>query len=69
MFHVLETRLLEAPRHIAVDSPKHCKGCKKNMNFEKLHAISISFFGFCNPYTVLELFDMTQKLVFGVKTL
>ena len=28
MFHILEKWLLEAPRHIAVDSPKHCKGCK-----------------------------------------
>ena len=38
------------------------------MNFERLHAISILFFGFCNPYKVLELFDMTQELVFGVKS-
>ena len=35
MFRVLETRLLEAPRHIAVDSPKHCNGCKKTYEFRE----------------------------------
>ena len=47
MFHVLETRLLDAPRHFAVDSPKHCKGCKtKNMNLKTSQAISMFFFYF-----------------------
>ena len=41
---------------------------KKNMNFKTSHAISF-FFGFCNPYSVLELFNMTQKPVFGVSPL
>ena len=45
-YDVLESRLLALSANIAVDSPKHCKGCKKHENFRMPGAISIFFLDF-----------------------
>ena len=66
-YDVLESRLLALSTNIAVDSPKHCKGCKnKTWISGCLGPYRFFFGGFCNPYSVLEGCVRSRKLTFWV---